>query len=120
MLGIGPGMASIGRAACGDDHEQIRLVSECRQRRSDQEAEIVICQRSLRDQDNLAGAVQFMRPGRKRGLIRNDRKGTDEMHRGRDVAWKLETRNRQLHIGICKFYDGVENSHRQRPNAQVL
>ena len=113
-------MASIGRAACGDDHEQIGFVGKCRQRWADQQAEIVICHRPLRDKDNPARAVQFMRPRRERGLVGNDGKGADEMHRGWDVAWKLETRNRQLHIGICKFYDGVENSHRQRPNAQVL
>jgi len=27
---------------------------------------------------------------------------------GRDVAWKLETWNRQLQIGICKVHDGIE------------
>jgi len=80
-------------AACGDDHKQIRLVRERRQRRGDQEAEIVICQSSLRYQDNLARPAQFICPGRERGLIWNDRKGTDEMHRGRDVASKLETVN---------------------------
>src|SRR5215467_12229784 len=42
------------------------------------------------------------------------------MHRRWDVAWKLETWDRQLHISIGKFYDGIEQWRRQRSYTQLL
>ena len=49
------------------------MAAQRRQRRGAQGAEMVISERSLSDQDNLARAVQFMHPGRKGSLIRGDR-----------------------------------------------
>ena len=39
---------------------------------------------------------------------------------GGNVAWKLETRNRQLQIGIRKFYDGIENRIDNGPTPKSL
>ena len=44
----------------------------------------------------------------------------DEMYRGRDIARKLETWNRELQIGIFKRNDRIEQGHRQRPDAHGL
>ena len=42
------------------------------------------------------------------------------MHGWRDnVAWKLEARDRQLHIGVREFDYGLEERDRQRPNPQL-
>src|SRR5215831_11587232 len=64
-----------------------------------------------------------MRPGWQRGLIRDDRRRSDEMHRGRDLARKFEARHRQLHIGVGEFDDRMEKRDRYRahtPRAQHL
>src|ERR1700730_3577912 len=82
-----------GASARGGDDQQIWLVRERRQRRADQQAEIMIGQRSLRNQNHLARAVEIVGPGRQRSLIGNDGGRANEMYRGRDVARKLKTWN---------------------------
>src|SRR5262249_8345208 len=94
-------------AACGDHYEQIRLVRECLECWDDQEVEIVICHRPLRGKDDLARAVQLMGPRGERGLVWNDGQCADEMNRSWYNSRELETRNGQLHVGICKFDDAI-------------
>jgi hypothetical protein len=42
------------------------------------------------------------------------------MHRGREPARKFEARHRQLHIGVGKFDDGMEQWHRYRADGHIL
>ena len=72
IAGYWAGYGVDGAPARGGNHEQIRLVCERRQRRADHKAEVVLGQRSLRNQGHLARTVELVGPSRRRSLIRND------------------------------------------------
>ena len=64
-----------------------------------------------------------MRQGGQRRLTWNDRRGADEMHRGRDLARTFEAWHGQLHIGVGELDDGMEKRRRSRTDikaAQLL
>ena len=102
----------------GRDDQHIRLVAK-----RGNKAEIVIGHRPLRHQHDLARTIEVMRQGGQRRLTWNDRRGADEMHRGRDLARTFEAWHGQLHIGVGELDDGMEKRRRSRTDikaAQLL
>lgn len=83
----------------------------------------MIGHRPLRHQHDLARTIEVMRQGGQRRLTWNDRRGADEMHRGRDLARTFEAWHGQLHIGVGELDDGMEKRRRSRTDikaAQLL
>jgi len=108
---MGPGYRVDRAPAGGRDHEQIGLVGQRRQGLGRSAGrKLWLASVPCVHQHHLARAVEFMGPGWRCNLIRDDGRRADETHRGRHVTRKLEARNRQLQIGIRKVHDGFETT----------